>query len=90
MRVSTPQIALHAGPSGKNDPILSLDLHPSRYLVATAGSDKEIKLWKVDPEQQKESPLTFVFGIQAHENSVNAVKFSPDGKKLHEIPLMCF
>lgn len=83
MRVVTPQIAFHQK-EGKNDPILGVDVHPSLNVVATAGSDNEVKLWRLDLEKlvEGESPFSFLCGVQAHNASVNAVRFSPDGKKL--------
>jgi WD40 repeat protein len=44
------QIAWHAKEGNKNDPILGLDFHPTLPLLATAGADCEVKLWRVrDP-----------------------------------------
>ena len=46
MRVKTLQVAWHTGSvSEKNDPILSLDFHPtlSPPMLATAGTDSEVK-----------------------------------------------
>lgn len=42
MKVDTPQIAWHGRDGGKNDPILSADLHESGIL-ATGGADNEVK-----------------------------------------------
>lgn len=58
MRVKTVQIVWHGGEQAANqgrkkqedgiklEPVYSLDFHPSGAL-ATAGADKEVKLWKV-------------------------------------------
>ena len=50
MRVKTPQVAWHGREEngGKNDPILSLDVHYSLTL-ATAGADNFIRIWKLKP-----------------------------------------
>jgi chromatin assembly factor 1 subunit B len=47
MRVKTLQITWHAKEGRKNDPILSIDFHPTLPLLATAGADCEIKLWRL-------------------------------------------
>ncbi|KAG7382774.1 Chromatin assembly factor 1 subunit B [Phytophthora pseudosyringae] len=57
VRVATPEIRLHCGPTGLNEAVLSLDfLRPEagdsatatdKPLLATGGADKEIKLWRV-------------------------------------------
>jgi len=44
MRVSTPQIAFHVGEHGKNDPIYTVNGHPQENVVATGGSDNDIKV----------------------------------------------
>jgi WD40 repeat protein len=41
--------------------------------LASGSSDKTVKLWSV--ESQKE-----VTTLQGHDNTVNSVAFSPDGK----------
>lgn len=41
MRAKTLQVVWHS-----NLPVYSLDFHPSG-LLATAGGDKDVKLWKV-------------------------------------------
>ena len=48
MKVVTPEIRWHFGPNGKNEALLSLDIlkiNDSKWLIATGGADKEVKLW---------------------------------------------
>ncbi|KAG6591137.1 chromatin assembly factor 1 subunit B-like protein [Phytophthora cinnamomi] len=92
VRVATPEIRLHCGPTGLNEAVLSLDfLRPSaedastateRPLLATGGADKEIKLWRVGAKADAEAEaveLDFVFSLSGHDRSVNCVRFSPNG-----------
>lgn len=45
MKVRVLEVAWHARVGAKNDPIFSLDFHPSyQGLLATAGSDEEVKV----------------------------------------------
>lgn len=44
MRVKTLQISWHPDADGKNTPLLSLDMHPTLPLLATAGADSEVKV----------------------------------------------
>lgn len=108
MLVDTPQIVWHGGEAGKNAPILSLDTHPlplnqtddggvghtgSRFVLATAGTDAEVRLWIVhqpteDDERDWEQPVvsgrlqSFVASLEGHQRGVNVVRFSPDGLSL--------
>jgi len=82
MRVSTPQIAFHGRDEGKNEPILSVDYHPSLDVVLTGGSDNEVKIWKFKAVDESEIPFTFVMALaNVHKKSVNTVRFSPCGEK---------
>lgn len=51
MKVKTPQVAWHGREEngGTNDPILSLDFHPTLTL-ATAGADNCIRIWHPKPD----------------------------------------
>ncbi|CAN0329947.1 unnamed protein product [Ectocarpus sp. 6 AP-2014] len=100
--VDTPQIVWHGGEAGKNAPILSLDTHPlaldgghqsSRVVLATAGTDAEVRLWIVNRPTQEDAKnweqagvssrlQTFVASLGGHQRGVNAVRFSPDGLSL--------
>jgi hypothetical protein len=46
MRSKTLQITWHTRGT-KNDPILSIDFHPTLPILATAGADYEVKLWRL-------------------------------------------
>lgn len=106
MLVDTPQIIWHGGEAGKNSPVLSLDTHPfpldgadddggggSRFVLATAGTDAEVRLWLVNQPTEKdeehwEQPelsgrlQSFVASLEGHQRGVNVVRFSPDGLSL--------
>lgn len=109
MLVDTPQIVWHGGEAGKNAPILSIDTHPSVldgsdvaaadgragscFVVATAGTDAEVRLWLVNrPTQEDAGNLeqpevsgrlqSYVASLGGHQRGVNVVRFSPDGLSL--------
>ncbi|DAZ94755.1 TPA: hypothetical protein N0F65_011571 [Lagenidium giganteum] len=96
IRVMTPEIRWHYGPTGLNEAILSIDFHqrnrptidavddgqkPYRIL-ATGGADKEIKLWRIQDDLKDTTGIEFVFSLTGHDRSVNCVRFSPDGTYL--------
>ncbi|KAF1793529.1 WD40 repeat, conserved site [Phytophthora cactorum] len=91
VRVATPEIRLHCGPTGLNEAVLSLDfLRPNageaattdKPLLATGGADKEIKLWRVgeseDTEAKGSVALDFVFSLSGHDRSVNCISSLSD------------
>ncbi|KAL3674965.1 hypothetical protein V7S43_000890 [Phytophthora oleae] len=98
VRVATPEIRLHCGPTGLNEAVLSLDyLRPTpesiltatnKPVLATGGADKEIKLWRVGKREAPEAQsnenvaLEFIFSLSGHDRSVNCVRFSPNGTYL--------
>lgn len=106
MLVDTPQIVWHGGEAGKNAPVLSLDAHPLpvrqtredarvgvSFVLATAGTDAEVRLWTVtqpteDEEGSWDQPgvsgqlQSFVASLEGHQRGVNVVRFSPDGQSL--------
>lgn len=47
MRAKLFQISWHAKDGGKNDPILSIDFHPTLALLATAGGDDQVRFWAI-------------------------------------------
>lgn len=68
MRVKTPQVAWHGREEagGKNDPILSLDVHHTLTL-ATAGTDNCIRIWRLKP-----NGLDLFDEVEPHEQPVAA------------------
>lgn len=109
MLVDTPQICWHGGEGGKAAPILSLDTHPlaldqtrgenpagaagARFILATAGTDAEVRLWVVNQPTREEAGnweqpglsgrmQSFVASLGGHQRGVNVVRFSPDGLSL--------
>ena len=106
MKVETPQILWHSeDDKGLNAALYSVALVQSgfvedengnkvpSYVLATAGNDKEIHLWKVvwaeanadDPPVVcggRPTQIDFLCQLSRHEGAVNCVKFSPDGLTL--------
>jgi chromatin assembly factor 1 subunit B len=91
-RAKTLQITWHAKSGSKNDPILSIDFHPTLPLFATAGADHEIKVWAlrepgaagVDPSRVDPS-VEYLFTLTGHDKTVNTVRFSPNGECLASV-----
>ena len=44
MLVATPQITWHGGENGKNDPLLSADVHLSCGVLVTGGADADVRV----------------------------------------------
>lgn len=88
MLVKTPEIRWHFGATGRNEAILSADFVCNRskvQILATGGADKEVKLWKCSTEfnaSDDTAPVEFIHSFAAHDRSVNAVRFSPNGLHL--------
>ncbi|KAK3252900.1 3-oxoacyl-[acyl-carrier-protein] synthase [Cymbomonas tetramitiformis] len=76
MKTKTLQILWH----GK-EPVYSLDFHASGVL-ATAGGDKEIKLWEVFLGENGVPAVKHLESLTAHNRVVNMVRFSPTGETL--------
>jgi len=46
--IQVPNILMHANSDGKNEPVNSVDFHPSLPLLASGGAgDKRLLLWQV-------------------------------------------
>lgn len=70
LQVTTPQITWHGGENGKNDPVLSADVHPCGVL-ATSGADADIRVRPaqaatIGPTEAVEA-LTFHAGLSGVE-----------------------
>ncbi|KAA0156985.1 hypothetical protein FNF31_05819 [Cafeteria roenbergensis] len=82
MKVHLIQIVWHRDKDAPfNAPIMSLHCHPSRNLLATAGQDKTVKVWRLVKESGKWGAQA-VCELDCHERSVNCVRWSPCGTRL--------
>ena len=79
MRIFTPQITWHGGENGRNDPVLSVDFHPFCNVVATGGTDGEVRLWRLERGEGDAPRPVFMVALSIHERGVNCVRFSPGG-----------
>ncbi|XP_063676158.1 chromatin assembly factor 1 subunit B-like [Bolinopsis microptera] len=78
MKVTIPEIAWH-----NRDPVFSADFSMGegcQWRMATAGADSDVKMWRVVPHRDgKDAEVTFLSNLRRHTNTVNCVRFSPDG-----------
>ena len=74
--VDVPQIAWHA-----REPIQSVDVSPTTSLIATAGNDNEVRLWRL-PRKGDSMLINFVQSLVHHSKTVNVVRFCPLGVTL--------
>jgi WD40 repeat protein len=51
-------------------------------LIAAAGNDKKIRVWRLDLDQNKQDASVLLHTLPGHSGVVWGVKFSPDGMKL--------
>eukprot|EP00850_Spirogloea_muscicola_P018603 SM000172S03076 [mRNA] locus=s172:114953:125746:- [translate_table: standard] len=76
MRARTVQILWH-----DKDPVLSLDFHASG-LLATAGADKDIKLWELGIDKEGLPTASYLSSLSHHSYAVNVIRFSPAGGEI--------
>ncbi|KAI6657402.1 hypothetical protein LOD99_150 [Oopsacas minuta] len=78
MKFITPEIVWHS-----KEPVFSIDfsVQPYCYRLASAGADKDIKIWDVSLVEEK-IQLKYLFSLTRHDRAVNTVRFSPDGRFL--------
>jgi WD40 repeat protein len=69
---SEKEAAILAGHSGR---VASIAFHPDGAVLASAGDDGAIKLWKLETG-------TLLQQILAHDEPITGLAFSPDGKRL--------
>jgi hypothetical protein len=84
-KAKTLQITWHAKAGSKNDPLLSIDFHPTLPLFATAGGDNEIKVWRLHELAAAEPSVEYAFTLTGHMKTVNTVRFSPNGDCLASV-----
>ena len=77
MKVKTLQVLWH-----EKKPVLSVDFDPATGLLASCGTDKEIKLWRVGEDAEGNPDVTHEETLTAHTKTVNCVRFSPGGDAL--------
>jgi chromatin assembly factor 1 subunit B len=77
MKVKTLQVLWH-----EKKPVLSVDFDPATGLLASCGTDKEIKLWRVGEDADGNPDVTHEETLTAHTKTVNCVRFSPGGDAL--------
>ena len=63
------------------EPVFSIDWHPSGR-IATGGADKEVKIWRLEGIGSATPTVKFVCSLARHMGTVNAVRFSPNGRFL--------
>lgn len=85
MKVETLQITWHSREGSKNEPLLSVDMHPTLPILATAGADWEVKLWRIHEspaESETKVNIEYICTLTGHQKTVNVLRFSPNGECL--------
>jgi hypothetical protein len=75
LQKAVSQVKEHNSLERHGSPVRSVAFSPDGKTLASASSDKTIKLWNL--QTQKE-----IATLTGHSNSVNSIAFSPDGKTL--------
>ena len=75
-KLRLPQISWHG-----REPVLSVDVSKGG-LLATGGSDNEVRLWRVNVGAQSGEAVSFVQDLSGHAKPVNAVRWDPSGGTL--------
>jgi len=60
--------------------VRSICFSPDRQFIATACRDRNIKLWRVNENQNSSTNEPFTWVKMAHKSSIDSICFSPDGK----------
>ena len=75
MRVKTLQILWH-----DKQPVFSVDFSPCHPgVLATAGADKEVKVWRLAEDDKGDPAVEYVTTLSNHTKTVNVVRFGPSG-----------
>lgn len=89
MKIETPQILWHSeGDKGVNAALSSVSMlasgiEESSHVLATAGGNTMIHLWKVQcGATSSATKIDFLCSLNRHDGPVNTLAFSPDGLHL--------
>ncbi|MEZ4265320.1 MAG: hypothetical protein R3F39_02990 [Myxococcota bacterium] len=75
--------ATEAGLMGHAGSVLAVAWSPDGKRAATAGEDRAIRVWRVDPQSPGRNSLEAT--LVGHTDPVTALAFSPDGRTVYSI-----